>query len=39
MSPDEDEAAMKMSRAEFLMQQVNLEVIESHGSQELQMST
>lgn len=29
----------KLSRAEFIMAQVNLEVIESHGSQELQMST
>ncbi|TNV85531.1 hypothetical protein FGO68_gene8318 [Halteria grandinella] len=29
----------KISRADFIMAQVNLEVIESHGSQELQMST
>lgn len=42
ISPEADEAAMqnmKMSKADFIMQQVNLEVIESHGSEELQMST
>ena len=38
ISPEADDAAMqnmKMSKADFIMQQVNLEVIESHGSEEL----
>ena len=48
ISPEEDEdnfdenrtyQPLKMSKAEFLIAQLNLDVIESHGSQELQMST